>query len=658
MPEIQSIGNQIRNPEPITEELFRQVYKYEDVEKPTACDRIKEEIKCSKNTIFNLFPILSWLPAYKFKEYFVGDLIAGITVSIMHIPHGLAYGPLGGQEPVVGLYMAVFPTMIYLLMGTSRHISLGTFAILTMMTGQTVFKYIPMVEDDLLTPGLENGTSNGTDSGHADERFSAIQVGVAISLMVGLWQFILGVFRLGVLSVLLSNSLVSGFTTGAAVHVASVQFKNLLGVDFKTRPGPLKLVYGYIDLFSNITKTNLVTLGISISFILFLSTFNEVIKPLINKKFPKCKVPVPIELISILLGIIISYALDLKTNYNVKIVSRVPSGLPEPIVPPFQLLPEIIVDSFIIAIIAISVNLSLAKIFAKKSEYKIYGNQELLAYGAANMFGAFFQCIPVAASLSRSLVQHSTGGKTALANIFSIILIILILLFMGPIFEPVPLSVLSAIVIVTLKGLLMQVTDFPKMYRKSKLDGLVWLATFLGVCIIDLDYGLGVGMVTSFITMLLRSQKTRVSVLGRVPDTNIYLDVEHFKTAATLPGIIIMQIIGGLHFANIENVQNKVIGNYKKFEEISLERNSSSLVLNMASVSYLDPTAVSGLFLICRDLKKFNCTLYLTDCIPSVYKTMRDCDFFKDFPKEQVLASVYDAVEYLSKESKNDNKNE
>lgn len=655
MPEIQAIGNQIRNPEPITEELFRQVYKYEDVEKPTACDKIKEEIRCSRSTILNLFPILSWLPKYEFKQFFVGDLIAGITVSVMHIPHGLAYGPLGGQEPVVGLYMAVFPTMIYLLMGTSKHISLGTFAILTMMTGQTVFKFVPPMEEIY---DSENGTFIESNSSHADERFSAIQVGVAISMMVGLWQFILGVFRLGVLSVLLSNSLVSGFTTGAAVHVASVQFKNLLGVECKTSAGPMKLVYGYIDLFSNITKTNLVTLGISISFVLFLSTFNELIKPLISRKFPKCKVPVPIELISIILGIIISYGLDLKKNYHVKIVNRVPSGLPNPIVPPFQLLPEIIVDSFIIAIIAISVNLSLAKIFAKKSDYKINSNQELLAYGAANMFGAFFQCIPVAASLSRSLVQHSTGGKTTLANVFSIILIILILLFLGPIFEPVPLSVLSAIVLVTLKGLLMQVTDFPKMYRKSKLDGLVWLATFFGVCLIDLDYGLGVGMITSFLTMLLRSQKTRVTVMGRVPDTNIYLDIEHFKTAVLLPKIIVMQIIGGLHFANIENVQNKVVENYKSFEEISLEKNSSNVILNMASVSYLDPTAVNGLFLISRDLKKFNCTLYLTDCIPSVYKTLRDCDFFKDFPKEQVLASVYDAVEYLSKESKNDNKNE
>lgn len=651
MPEVNSTINnhQKAAPEAITEELFRQVYNYQEPEKPTTCEKIKQECKLDRNCIFDLFPILSWLPKYKIKQNLVGDLVAGITVSVMHIPHGLAYGPLGGQEPVVGLYMAVFPTIIYLFMGTSRHISLGTFAVLTMMTGQTVFKYVkPYSHTD-----LTNDTT--TISPEPEQKYSAIEVGVAVSLMVGLWQFFLGVLRLGALSVLLSNSLVSGFTTGAAVHVTTVQFKNLLGIEFATRPGPLKLVYAYIELFTNIPKTNLVTLGISLAFLSLLTLFNEIIKPYISKKYPKCKVPVPIELISIILGIILSYFLELNENYNVKIVAHVPSGLPDPIVPPFKLLPEIIVDGLVIAIIAISINLSLAKIFAKKSEYKIRGNQELLAYGAANMFGAFFRCIPVAASLSRSLVQHSVGGKTALANIFSITLIILILLFMGPIFEPVPLSVLSAIVVVTLKGLLMQVMDFPKMYKKSKLDGLVWMATFLGVCLIDLDYGLGVGIITSIITMLLRSQGTEVAVLGRVPETNVFLDVKHFKSAVMLPRILILQVVGGLHFANIEKVQESVLEEYKNFDSITLDKNSPNVVLNMGSVTYVDPTAVCGLFLIYRDLKKFNCNLFLTDCIPSVYKTLQDCDFFKDFPKGQVLASVYDAVEFLSKEnSKNE----
>ncbi|KAJ9578106.1 hypothetical protein L9F63_025032, partial [Diploptera punctata] len=264
---------------PCKQTEFDKLYQYSKPQKPALRKRIVDSKKCQPGkTLLSLFPILVWLPKYEWKTNIFNDFVSGFTVAIMHIPQGMAYALLGGVPPIVGLYMAFFPVLLYVLMGTSRHISMGTFAVVCMMASKSVFLY--SVSEDQISRYSE---SNSTDpimvhASNMSTGYTPLQVATAVCFVVGLWQILLGVCRLGVLSVLLSDTLVSGFTTGAAIHVLTTQVKNLLGVKVPAHNGPLKLVYTYIDIFQNIGESNPVAIGISAIAISILALYNEVIK--------------------------------------------------------------------------------------------------------------------------------------------------------------------------------------------------------------------------------------------------------------------------------------------------------------------------------------------------------------------------------------------
>lgn len=194
--------------------------------------------------LHNLIPITLWLPNYDLRNNLVGDLISGFTVSIMHIPQGMAYGILALVTPEVGLYMAFFPVLVYFLLGTSRHASLGTFAVISIMVSKTVqtHAYFP-ISADLLNATIKESANNNIDLQPPTEIYTPLEVVTALSLMVGIYHLIMFVCRMGALSSLLSEPLVSGFTTGAAVHVFVNQLKDILGVTVTRHQGAFKIVY-------------------------------------------------------------------------------------------------------------------------------------------------------------------------------------------------------------------------------------------------------------------------------------------------------------------------------------------------------------------------------------------------------------------------------
>ncbi|XP_063231486.1 prestin-like isoform X2 [Bacillus rossius redtenbacheri] len=677
--EVDSLNNGHLHPDyllqPCKKTEFDQLYQYTRPRKPALRKRLVKTNRCQpRKFVVSLFPILSWLPEYTWKKNLIRDIISGFTVAIMHIPQGMAYAMLGGVPPVVGIYMAFFPVLIYFLMGTSRHVSMGTFAVVCMMTSKSVLLYsTPEVPPPVANSSLAdfgNGTAAAAVAAVTNSSsglYTPVQVATAVCFMVGMWQVALGVLRLGVVSVLLSDTLVSGFTTGAAVHVFTSQVSNLLGIKTRRHSGALKLVYTYIDIFKNIQSANVAAIVISAVSITILGFYNEVIKPRINKKLP---MPLPVELMAVIAGTLASMFLHLQEEYSVRTVGNIPTGLPLPEAPPFALLPNLVIDGLIIAIVAFSVNLSMASIFARKHNYPVDANQELLASGCANIFGSFFSCIPFAASLSRSLIQETVGGVTQLASVVSCLLLLLVLLLIGPFFEPLPNSVLASIVVVALKGMFMQMREVPGAWRLSPADGLVWVTTFLCVVLLDIDYGLGAGMALSLLCVLVMGQRPKVFRLGHVPSTNIYLDVNRYQAAEEVPGVVILQIAGGLHFANKERVLHKIYqlvgdlppvkskkspivkntaGNEsskdKKVDQL-LDKQVSCVVLDMMAVAFVDPSAVRALLLLHKDLSSRGVLFCLADCSATVYEKLIHCDFFFDFSDSFLFATVHDAVQY------------
>lgn len=226
--------------------------------------------------------------------------------------------------------------------------------------------------------------------------------------------------------------------------------------------------------------------------------------------------------------------------------------LKAPQAPDTTLFSEVIGDAFAIAIVGYAINISLGKTFGLKHGYKVDSNQELVALGLSNTIGGFFQCYSVTSSLSRSLVQESTGGKTQVAGVISSFIVLITVLKIGSLFSDLPKAVLSTIVFVNLKGMFKQFTDVPLLWKTNKVDLMVWLVTFSSTILLNLDIGLAVSIGFSMLTVIFRTQLPRYSILGHVSGTDLYLDTETYKQAKEIPGIKIFRSSATIYYTNAE----------------------------------------------------------------------------------------------------------
>uniref|UniRef100_A0A672SWC1 Prestin-like n=1 Tax=Sinocyclocheilus grahami TaxID=75366 RepID=A0A672SWC1_SINGR len=331
--------------------------------------RIAEHLRCSsekaKSVVFGFLPILTWLPSYPLKEYLFGDIVSGISTGVMQLPQGLAYAMLAAVPPVFGLYSSFYPVLLYTFLGTSKHISIGTFAVISLMIGGVAVREAP---DSMFAVNGTNA-SQVVDFEARDAR--RVEVVVALTTLVGIIQFVLGLLRFGFLAIYLTEPLVRGFTTAAAVHVSVSQIKYLLGVHTARFNGPLSVVHSLDAVFRNIASTNVVTLIIGLVCMVFLYFIKD-----LNERFKK-KLPIPIpgEIIVVIVSTGISYGMVMSENYGVEVVGKIPTGLLPPKIPDFSVFPNLFPDAFAIAVVGFSIAISLAKTFALKHGYSVDGNQ-------------------------------------------------------------------------------------------------------------------------------------------------------------------------------------------------------------------------------------------------------------------------------------------
>nr|XP_055069342.1 solute carrier family 26 member 6, like [Misgurnus anguillicaudatus] len=509
--------------------------------------RIKRSLSCSvprlKRGIVGFFPILSWLPRYSIWDYGMPDLISGISVGIMHLPQGMAYALLASLPPVFGLYTSLYPSLIYFIFGTSRHISIGTFTILSIMIGSVTERLGP--DANFL---VYNGTNVTEEVDITSRDLYRVQVAAAATVLGGLIQVVLGFLQFGFVGTYLSEPLVRGYTTAASFHAVVAQLKNILGLSPKRFNGPLSVIYTLGDLFPLLPKTHIPTLLVSVVSIVVLITAKE----LNNALRHKLLVPIPVELCTIVVGTVISFYTRLNDSYKISVVGEIPSGLQPPKVPNVTIFSEVVGDAFALAIVGYAISISLGKTFGLKHGYRVESNQELVALGLSNTFGGFFQCFSVCSSMSRSLIQESTGGKTQIAGVVSGVIVLVTILKLGSLFQDLPKAVLSAIVFVNLKGMFMQYYDIVTLWRTSKIDLLIWLVTFVSTVLFNLDMGLGASMAFALLTVIFRTQRPRYSLLGQLPGTELYLDMETHKEVREVPGITIFRSSATMYFANAE----------------------------------------------------------------------------------------------------------
>ncbi|XP_055625393.1 solute carrier family 26 member 6-like [Toxorhynchites rutilus septentrionalis] len=630
----------------LNQEDLNQLTEYDSV-KTSALDSVTEGYRSFNfsSTLLSFIPILQWLPKYSFGENFFGDFTTGITVAVMQIPQGMACALLAGVPANVGLYMAFFHSLTYAIFGTSKHVSMGTFAVLSLMTAKVVQTYatVPMIV-------LNETYSASPEVSHLEPHYTPIQVVTALSLIVGCYHILMRIFRLGTLTSLLSEPLVSGFTTAAAVDVLISQMKDLLGMSVPRHSGIFKNILTLRDVIERIPNSNPATVYTSLAVIVFMVVMNEYLKPW---SATRCRFPIPTELMVVVGGTLASYAIGLGPNHDVLLVGEIHVGLPAPQLPPVMLLEKLAVDAISIAIVSYSVVMSMGMIFAQKEGYEVCANQELVAMGITNIIGSFFSCIPTACSLSRSLIQHQAGGKTQLTAVISSMLILVVVLWLGPYFEVLPQCVLSSIIFIALKGMLWQFQHIKKFYREGGWELAVWLLTFFSVTILNIDLGLLIGVVFSVTVLYVKGWKSYYSLLGTIPESAIYVNIAGHRKAEEVPHIKIFRYTGAINFASrtaFKKTFVQVVGVRGKLGNGgsgygATEKTISAVIVDLSSVPHIDLAACKTLNEIRKEMAAKGVNVLVAHPADCVYDMLLHAESLGE-GGFHIFPTIHDAVLY------------
>lgn len=549
--------------QPYTQAAFDEIYlKEKNTDKPPIYQRALEKVSCTPKRVFKVFssflPIIKAIRYYNLKENAVTDILSGITIGILHIPQALAFGLLTSVKVENGLYTSVWPIILYVIFGTSPHVSMGTSAVICIVTASVVDKQAEVFKaaNPTLIYSSLNGSSNATllewESIPAFMDYKE-HVSMTISLFVGVILLIMGFLRLGFITAYLSESFFAAFTSGAAVHIATSQIPALLGISIPRYGGAFKIVKTYKAIFENITDANVAAIVTTIICIAFIFLMKECV----NERFKdKLFIPIPVELIVVIIATLASYLGKLNEEFDLAIVGNIPSTIPPPILPDTTGVADYFVDCFVIAILIFANTIAMAKVCAKKHNYEVDDSQELVAYGMCNFVSAFFRCFPSAVAPPRSMVASNMNAKSTLNGAFAALLMILVIMAMSVLFEPLPKAALSSIIVAALKGLFIQMGDCRKYWRINRIDFVIWFFTIVSVVFLDIDFGLGIGVIVSLITVVFQTQFARGYRLGRITKDGAIVEYKRYSETIEDTGVKVFRFQANLFFANAEIFRN------------------------------------------------------------------------------------------------------
>ncbi|KAG7362941.1 sulfate transporter [Nitzschia inconspicua] len=516
-----------------------------------------------------------------------GDFLAGCTVAVMAVPLSMSYAKLAGLPAYFGLYTSMVPPIINPLLSTSRQVAVGPAALVCLLLGTGL---PALLEKEGLT--MEEN----------EEAYTARYTMLAIqsSLLVGMLFSVMGMCRLGfVTQLFLSRAVISGFTSGASVTIALSQLKYILGLTVKSSSRVQDLIKGLIQ---NATQFEWRTFLLGISGIIIIVICKQISTRYPRYSWVQALGPFLVALITISL----TAGLDLESK-GVQTVETIPKGLPSLTIDWWA--PLAIGDLWLmvlsIAIVAYVQSFAISKRFAYKHGYEIDANQELLALGLTNVVGGMLNSFPCAGALGQSAVNDSIGAQSGVASMVSGVAVMMVLLFLTPVFDYMPLASLGAIVI----SYVISMFDYPEaiyLYKVHKSDLLVWLVAFCATIFLGVEYGLALAVGGSLLLVVYEASLPHTSMLGRVPGTSNFKNVkESPKTndiASTIErykGLVVVRINAPLlFFANAVPVRDKVrkyknLATQELLTETSQERQVESPPTIVENEVEVTPTSTS-----------------------------------------------------------------
>jgi high affinity sulfate transporter 1 len=508
-------------------------------------------------------PGLAALARYE-RRWLARDLLAGVSVAAVAVPVGIAYADLAGAPPIVGIYSAIFPLLAYALFGSSRQLIIGPDAATCILVAATVASHA-----------------------HGDaQRYAALLP--ALTLLTGVLYVAASAGRLGFIADFLSQPILIGYLNGIALIVAVGQLSKLLGYPSGSREFVAQLQELAAHWGTGLTAT--AWLGLSI-----------VAGLLLLKRLAPA---LPAPLIGVVAGIVAVVALDLQSR-GIAVTGTLPSGLPQPRLPSagpgdYRALLH---DAAALMVVSFASGMLTAKSFAERNRYRVDANQELAAFGIANVVSGLVQGFAVTGADSRTAVNNAAGGQTQLVGIVAALVMLGVLLFLRGPLALVPTAALAAVVLVSALGML-DAVGLARLARMSWREGLLSVGTTLGVLVLGVIPGVGLAIALSLAWLLMMASRPNTAVLGRVPDVEGFHSTADHPQGRTEPGLLLFRFEGSLLFFNTAYFRARLA------EAVAAAPTPVSwVVLDASPINWVDATALQSLAELQQELAARGVTL-------------------------------------------------
>ncbi|MFG1496318.1 solute carrier family 26 protein [Saccharospirillum sp. HFRX-1] len=495
-------------------------------------------------------PALEWIPNYQ-RSWLRGDVIAGITTATLLVPQAMSYALLGGLPPYIGLYASVLPMIVYAFFGTSRQLAVGPVALVALLVASGIGLMAPV----------------------GSERY--IELTILLSLLVGGVFLVMGIFRLGFLTNFLSHPVISGFTSAAALIIAVSQIANLLGLSLPRTENIAETLWHAVDQWTLIHLPTLIIGAVSLALLVGLKRLNRAL---------------PAAMITVAVTTIAVWALRLD-QAGVAVVGAVPAGLPALSAPAFSLADamELLPMAIAIALIGFMESIAVARKYASERRYEINPNQELIGLGLANLVGAFSRAMPVAGGFGRTAVNANAGANTGLAPLITASLIAIALAFLTPLFYFLPKAALAAVIMVAVAGLI-DLHEVKHLWKVKRSDLGLLLFTFAATLALGAKDGLFLAVGASMLWFVIKTTRPHYAVLGKLPGTEAYRNIERHPEAQIEPGILAIRFDAQFYYGNVSFLKDTI----RRVEQ-RLDVPLRAVVLDACSINQLDSSADTAL---------------------------------------------------------------
>jgi len=523
-----------------------------------------------------LLPILDWIPAYR-REWLLPDVLAGVALWAVMVPEGMAYAGIVGVPPIMGLYTIVPALLAYALLGTSRQLVVGP---------------------DTAT-GLISALTVGAVATQGTADFNTLTSTLAV--LIGIFFFCFGVMRMGWVASFISTPVMRGFIEGLVYVTIIGQVPHLLGIggasgNFFTK------VWNVLQHLPDVSVGPVLTGMLCLTAMLLL----RYIAPAVPAAL------VVMAVATILVGLLGGEAT------GVHVAGHIPSGLPHLTSPNLDatILYELAPGALAIVLVGYAEALGAAKAAAMQSGGDINPNQELVAHGPANILSGLFGGFLVVGSLSKTSVAMAAGARSQVANLVAAAFCLFTLTLLTPLFRNMPQPALAAIVIAAMLHLTKPryLRDLFARNRWSFANAVIVIGAELTLGVLQ---GIALGVVLALLTLIYRTSHPQGAVLGQLPDTEAYRDVQRHPEAITFPGLLIWRIGGDLFFASIGHVGEALKAS------LDARLDVKRVLLDFSQVNFIDISASDELLSLVKELKNRGITLAFARVRDAVRDDMR-----------------------------------